>query len=85
MARPQNSPRGLFSKKVFGIPNTSGAGFIFEAYSATTPLIAADSNGLVLAGAIKITGTARLLTVNSTGWKLGSRYISTNTTGNVTT
>jgi hypothetical protein len=36
-------------------------------------------------GSISFDSTSRTITANSTGIKIGSRYISTNTTGNATT
>lgn len=51
-----------------------------------------QANGLIVANstavnlkALTINGSAVYVTRNSTGYKIGARYISTNTTGNLTT
>lgn len=70
MAHPQNSPRGLFSKKQID----------FGSFS-----LAFNSTALILPNSVRIGSKATYLSSDSTGVKLGSRYISTNTTGNSTT
>ena len=67
MAHPQNSPRGLFSKKQIDV----------GAFSVT-----ANSTALILPNSVRIGTKATYLTSNSTGVKLGAKYISTNSTGN---
>lgn len=67
---PQNSPRGLWAKRQID----------FGAYSMTF-----NSTALILPNSVRIGSKATYLSSDSTGVKLGSRYISTNTTGNSTT
>ena len=83
MAHPQSTPRGLFAKKSIRVP--AGGSLRFDNYSESTGLLAADSTGLkVLAANFKMSGTSRLISANSTGYKINGRYISTNTTNNLT-
>lgn len=71
MAHPQNSPRGLFAKNRIDV----GAQYM-----------TANSTAVVFSGAVAFSGvSAKTITSNSTGIKIGARYISTNTTGNATT
>lgn len=69
---PQSSPRGFFAKKRIDV----------GAFTIT-----ANSTALVLpATGFQMAGLSSLkVTSNSTGIKIGARYISTNTTGNATT
>lgn len=107
MPHPQNSPRGLWAKDRIAIK--ASGGLYLNDYSATSLLLSANSTGLVLAGAVKVSNktaavlsgnstgvihsggasfsgkTGAYITQNSTGILIGSRYISTNTTGNSTT
>jgi hypothetical protein len=72
MAHAQNSPRGLFAKNNLKIgPFSIGA-------NSTTMLFPATGLQMASLSSLKITS-------NSTGIKIGARYISTNTTGNATT
>jgi hypothetical protein len=50
----------------------------------TAPYLTANSTA-VKASALAIGSLASYITANSTGIKIGTRYISTNTTGNTTT
>jgi len=97
MARPQNSPKGLIYKRSFGISDSSGnistlasnsTGLTLTAglqlSGLTAQKITANSTAII-ASALRIGTLASYITANSTGIKLGSRYISTNTTGNATT
>ena len=78
---PQDSPRGLFIKQRIGV-NSQG-GTLAELSTDSTGLV--NSKGMKFTGALRVTGTSRTITANSTGWLLGTRYISTNGTGNVST
>lgn len=82
MARPQTYIRGLH--RVGGL-SVGSTGILYRAYSTTTPLTSANSTGLIVAGGMRLGTTAVYLTRNSTGYKIGARYISTNTTGNLVT
>jgi hypothetical protein len=85
---PNNSPRGLWAKTA-GMVGADG--LKFTPYSTATALLDSDSTGLAVAGGVKVGTTIRIgstavtISKNSTGYKIGSRYISTNTTGNATT
>lgn len=70
MARPQSSPRGLFAKARIDV----------GAWSITQ-----NSTTLILPNSVRIGAKTTYLSSDSTGVKLGTRYISTNTTGNSTT
>lgn len=72
---PQNSPRGLWAKQQLDIVSSGGV--------ATR--ISGDSSGLVLDRGLTLGSSSVAITVDSTGYLLGSRYISTNTTGNEAT
>ena len=67
---PQNSPRGLWAKKQIDF-GTLSVGF--------------NSTALILPNSVRIGSKATYLSSNSTGVKLGSLYISCNSTGNTTT
>lgn len=62
MAHPQSSPRGLFAKNKV----TTAGTIMFEDYSTSTDLLSADSTGLVVAGAVKISN-AVTIAGNGTG------------------
>ena len=64
MSHPQNSPRGLFTKKDFRV-GTSGHVY-FDSY-ATTALLTANSTGLLVAGSVRVSGK-RYISANSTGF-----------------
>lgn len=118
MAHPQNSPRGLFTKRGITIGGQAvtgnSSGVTFPGYvrlsGKSTGQLTANSTGALITGALyvsaKTTGkisanstailfpasgvqmaalTTLKITSNSTGIKIGTRYISTNTTGNATT
>lgn len=115
---PQNSPRGLFSKRGVTIGGQAvtgnSSGVTFPGYvrtsSKSTGQLSSNSTGALITGALfisaKSTGklsanstailvpasgfqmaalTSLKITSNSTGVRIGARYISTNTTGNATT
>ena len=90
-AHPQSSPRGLFAKSSLLIgsqqltANSTGVTFPGAIYpSGLTKAITANSTAVILP-ALRIGSLASYITVNSTGIRIGARYISTNTTGNTTT
>lgn len=122
MAHPQNSPRGLFSKKAITIAgttfdassitfNSTGAKFVGGIYASNSTakiltansttfissgglavsgqaakgLLTANSTALILPNSVRVGSLASYISANSTGIKIGTRYISTNTTGNATT
>lgn len=118
MPHPQNSPRGLFSKKGINIGGQAvsgnSSGVTFPGYvrvsGKSTGALSANSTALIVAGPLRLnsksTGqisanstailvpasglqmaalTSLKITSNSTGIRIGARYISTNTTGNATT
>ena len=71
MAHAQSSPRGLFAKSRIDV----GA-----------HQITANSTAVLLSGALSVSGvSAKTITANSTGIRIGSLYISCNSTGNTTT
>jgi hypothetical protein len=69
---PQNSPRGAFVKARIDI------GTFSLTANSTAILVPATGFQFASLSSLKITS-------NSTGIRIGSRYISTNTTGNATT
>lgn len=122
MAHPQNSPRGLFSKKTITISgstfdassisfnstaalvavglrlsnktnttmtaNTTGfiaSGAMFVSGQATMGKLSANSTALILPNSVRVGTKTTYFSSNSTGVKLGSLYISCNSTGNTTT
>lgn len=71
MAHPQSSPRGLFAKRRIDV-GTSQLSF--------------NTTGLILSAGLMVSDkTAHKITANSTGIKIGTLYISCNSTGNTTT
>jgi len=96
MAKPQNSPRGYFSKKRIDVGATNltanSTGIIFSAAvfvgnQATVGKINANSTAILLpsTGFQMAALTSLKFTSNSTGIRIGTRYISTNTTSNSVT
>lgn len=81
MARPINSAKGLRAFKALYLVDASGN--TTQVTGNSTGMI--FNKGLKLTGTFQISGTSRVFTADSTGVKLGTRYISTNGTGNVTT
>lgn len=91
---PQNSPRGLFTRNKITVANSTGngtmtpynGGITFDGGIAlsgkTAGKITANSTGAIIADALRVGSKATYITSNSTGVKLGNKYISTNTTGN---
>ena len=51
----------------------------------TTDVITQNSTATTFPSQVRLSGTSRFLVANSTGLLIGARYISTNTTGNLTT
>jgi hypothetical protein len=73
---PQNSPRGLFAKRNVDVISSGGV----------VTRLSANSSGVTLDRGISVSSQgAHVITANSTGLRIGSRYISTNTTGNSAT
>lgn len=70
MAHPQSSPRGFFAKRRIDM----------GAHSITV-----NSTALILPNSIRIGDKVSYISSNSTGIKIGSLYISCNSTGNTTT
>ena len=71
MPHPQSSPRGNWAKKRIDIGALN---------------MQANSTAILFSGAISVSGiTAKTITANSTGIRIGSLYISCNSTGNTTT
>lgn len=71
MAIPQNSPRGLFAKKRIDVGAQN---------------MTANSTAVIFSGAVAFSGvSSKTITANSTGIRIGSLYISCNSTGNTTT
>lgn len=98
MARPQNSPKGLYRKRQIDVVDASGnitaltgnsTGLVLDKgvrlSSQANASLTGNSTGLVVSGGLSLNSSAVVITVNSTGYKLGARYISTNTTGNSAT
>lgn len=97
MPRSQNSPKGLIVKRAISITDASGNVTAFTGNSTglvldkgiqlsglTAQKITANSTA-VIASALRIGSLASYITANSTGIKIGTRYISTNTTSNSVT
>ncbi len=59
--------------------------FAVVSNQATMGKLDANSTALILPNSVRIGSKTTYLSSNSTGVKLGARYISTNTTGNTTT
>lgn len=94
MAHPQNSPRGLFAKARIDsgaqsvTANSTGLIFgasVFVSNQTTFGKLSANSTALILPNSVRVGTKTTYLSSNSTGVKLGSLYISCNSTGNTTT
>jgi len=94
MAHPQSSPRGYFAKKRIDVGssgltyNSTGVIFslaVFVSNQTTYGKLSANSTALILPNSVRVGAKTTYLTSNSTGVKLGSLYISCNSTGNTTT
>jgi predicted alpha/beta superfamily hydrolase len=94
MAHPQNSPRGLLSKNRIEsgsqaiTSNSTGAIFgasVFVSNQTTFGKLSANSTALILPNSVRIGTKTTYLSSNTTGVRLGSLYISCNSTGNTTT
>lgn len=71
MAHPQSTPRGFFAKKRIDMGVQS---------------LTVNSTAVIFSGAVAFSGVAaKTITANSTGVRIGSLYISCNSTGNTTT
>jgi hypothetical protein len=71
MAHPQTSPRGFVAKNRIDVG---------------TNTITGNSTGVLFDAGISVSGvTTKFITANSTGIRIGSLYISCNSTGNTTT
>jgi hypothetical protein len=91
MAHPQSSPRGYFAKKriTFGnststiTSNSTGMIASGKLYVSglTSKGITSNSTAVIL-DALRIGTLASYITANSTGIKIGTKYISCNSTGN---
>lgn len=96
MAHPQSSPRGLFAKQRIDLGsneityNSTAVRFskgVSVSGQATIGLITANSTAILLpsTGFQMAALTTLKITSNSTGVRIGTRYISTNTTSNTVT
>ena len=93
MAHPQSSPRGLVAHKRIDINGNEitgdSTGIILEAgvkiCNKANAILTGNSTGVAVSGGLNLSSTSDYVTVDSTGYLIGSRYISTNTTGNLTT
>lgn len=94
MAHPQSSPRGYFAKKRIDVGsqnltyNSTGviySGSVFVSNQTTLGKLSANSTALILPNSVRIGTKATYFSSNSTGVKLGSLYISCNSTGNANT
>lgn len=96
MAHPQSSPRGFIAKQRIDAGSTqftyNSTGVIlnkalFVAGQTTVGKLNANSTAILLpaTGFQMASLTTLKVTSDSTGILIGSRYISTNTTGNTTT
>jgi hypothetical protein len=86
--RPQSSPRGVIGKKALVVGGkeitANSTGIIVDAVTIGAQAVTANSTSIIVP-ALRIGALASYITVNSTGIRIGTRYISTNTTGNATT
>jgi len=94
MAHAQNSPRGLFAKTRIDVGGSNltanSTGVIFSAAAfvsgqTTYGKLSANSTALILPNSVRIGTKTTYLSSDSTGIKIGSLYISANSTGNTTT
>jgi hypothetical protein len=94
MPRPQNYSRGLFAAKAIDAGTQSitqnSTGVVFEgavsvSAQATFGKLTANSTAMILPNSVRVGAKTTYLSSNSTGVKLGSLYISCNSTGNTTT
>lgn len=71
MAHPQSTPRGAFARARIEVGSKN---------------IQANSTAILFSSPISVNGiTAKTITANSTGIRIGSLYVSCNSTGNTTT
>lgn len=94
MAHPQSSPRGFFAKQRVDTGstnltyNSTGlvlSGALFVSAQTTYGKLSANSTALILPNSVRVGTKTTYFSSNSTGVKLGSLYISCNSTGNTTT
>lgn len=94
MPHPQSSPRGYIAKKRIDAGNSTGsmtsnstglvvAGALFVNGQTTRGKLTANSTALTLPANVKVLGAHAnaTITANSTGIKIGTKYITTNSTG----
>lgn len=85
-----NSTGVVFAGAVYASGQTgakitgNSTGIIVPAVTVGTKAVTANSTAVIVP-ALRVGALASYITVNSTGIRIGSRYISTNTTGNTTT
>jgi len=91
---PQSSPRGFIAKKRIDVGasqlTANSTGLIFSASAfvsnqTTFGKLSANSTALILPNSVRVGTKTTYLSSNTTGVKLGSLYISCNSTGNTTT
>ncbi len=94
MAHPQNSPRGYAAHKrldIGGLTQTYNStalllsGGLRLSGQAVFGLLSANSTALILPNSVRVGTKTTYLSSNTTGVRLGSLYISCNSTGNTTT
>lgn len=94
MAHPQSSPRGFIAKQRVDAGstnltyNSTGlvlSGALFVSAQTTLGKLSANSTALILPNSVRVGSKTTYFSSNSTGVKLGSLYISCNSTGNTTT
>ena len=92
MAHPQTTPRGLIAAKRLDIGasnvTANSTGLILSAgvkvSNKANAVLTGNSTGLLVSGGLNLSASSVSVTVDSTGYLIGSRYISTNTTNNLT-
>lgn len=92
MAHPQITPRGMVAHKRVDVGGNQltddGTNLILnngiKISSKTNAVLTGNSTGLAISGGLNLSASSANITVDSTGYLIGSRYISTNTTNNLT-
>lgn len=93
MAHPQSSPRGLWAKQNLNIGSSE---FTYNStavrfskglsLSGKSVVLTMNTTAVISSGGMAFSGVAaKTITANSTGIRIGSLYISCNSTGNTTT
>lgn len=93
MAHPQSTPRGIVAHKRIDINSQQltddGTNLALnngiKISNQANAVLTGNSTGLLIAGGLNLSASSATITVDSTGYLIGSRYISTNTTNNLTT